>query len=617
MLGIYLLVCMAVYFLIALKAWSLVKGGSSSVVLSTEPRTYEVCRRAVKLRVASKIVILAGYLGCAWPYLFIEGIDRNTYFAYIAFLGLLPVLAVIYRCYSEIRDAQGTIRISTNEIEYKRHGSFTIKVSDIKEIAYSGMDKYMIRLKEKGKRTQQVDLDGFYKKEEIYSLMKQLRDYSAKATGRDRSLAHKLHCWMFQAVADKCAIVILCLLLLYTSYCCIDYDFFREDYTLRYNALGANVRQTENAWPHYVAAAANGVELEENLQKMIETNIDSSPRDFTDSQKEELKGWFSKNSASWASLKKATSVDYCNAAYEKISLMDKKGRRDFSNPSDGGYAQIRDIYGNVYAGLHSNVFELNWFDLFQMQLSSSRHFVNGKSFIDQLVGYALVRKTVNILAEQEHYEPEDLQNARVLLKERFPAGVPSLSIEGEILISCSSYDDMIRLIKIPIQTPLNPVFLMLGSNTGTEAYAKKHYTVILEQARKDIEFESKRPPIIGFPIMRKTLFDISDSSIVKIYQHSQKANTDLLAAYLVLDLEGYRLKKGSYPADVSQLKEAGFNSELPDDIDSGGKIIYRNDGQRAVLYAVGYNAIDDGGFQDERGSGDRRDDIVYWQRKLK
>ena len=43
---------------------------------------------------------------------------------------------------------------------------------------------------------------------------------------------------------------------------------------------------------------------------------------------------------------------------------------------------------------------------------------------------------------------------------------------------------------------------------------------------------------------------------------------------------------------------------------------YFNDGQRAILYAVGKNGIDDGGYKDDRDCDQERDDIIYWERNL-
>jgi len=622
MLGVFLIICLVAFLFIRLKSYNLLKDDYiESVKIDSNSRTYNVCHRAVVLNAVSLIIMLLGYIGCAWPYLFIEGIDKISYFVGITIYGLVPLLLIPFACYLHIRNANGYIRISTDEVEYKRHKAFSVKVSDIRKITSLGSCSYKIYLKEKGKKSLHVNLDGFYKKKEICSLIKQLRDYSAKISGRDSSFAHKLISWKLGIILGEyypalCKIVLV-LLLLYTSYCCIDYDFFRKDYTAQFNALGADPNQSENAWPHYIQSAVNYTKLEGDFQEIIEDSLKYGQLDLTDDQDNNLRKWFNENASSWTSLKKAVSINYCNVTYEHISLVDSMNRDIFSNPSDTGYGKIRYLYSNANACRLAGILDLDWFDLFQMQLISSKHFVNGKTFIDQLVGYALLGKSIKLLAGQESYQLNDLQKARTLLKEHFPVGLPSLSIEGEILIYCSSYDDMINFKKIPVQTPLNPMFLAFGPSTGTEASARKNFTVILEQAQKGIEVEQKGFSITDFPIMRNMLLSILDGSIVNVYKNSQRADANLLAAYFLLDLEEYQLIKGCYPVDVSQLKQAGLTSQLPDDPDTNGKIIYRNDGQRAILYAVGPNLKDDGGYKDDKDSDKKRDDRIYWERNLK
>jgi len=149
MLGIYLIICMAIYWLIRLKIYSLFKDEHiEPVELDSKGRTYNICNRAVILLVISLIVILMGYIGCAWPYLFVEGIAKSDYIFFLATFGLCPVLGTAYACYVNIKSRQGYIRISRDEIEYKRYKSFFIKVGDIKKISYP----YRIHFKEKGKK---------------------------------------------------------------------------------------------------------------------------------------------------------------------------------------------------------------------------------------------------------------------------------------------------------------------------------------------------------------------------------------------------------------------------------------------------------------------------------
>jgi len=614
MLGIFLIICMAIYWFIELKIYSLFKDEHiEPVELDSEGRTYNICNRAVILLVISLIVILMGYVGCAWPYLLVEGVGKSDYIVLLITWGLCPVSGIAYACYVIIKSRQGYIRISRDEIEYKRYKSFSIKVDDIKKISYS----YRIHFKEKGKKPVRVYLYGFYKKREICSLMEQLKEHCAKVSGRERSIAHRLSSWKpgmkLAKYFSAFYIILISLLLLYTSYCCIDYDFFRKDYTAIFNALGAEPNQPENAWPHYVEAAVSYVELEGDYLEIIREgslNYNRGQLNLTDEQEDNLRKWFDENTSSWASLKKATSINYCNATYENISIMDGTVRDDFSNPSDTGYGQIGRLYSNANAGRLAGVLDLDWFELFRMQLMSSKHFVNGKSIMDQLAGYDCLRRSINLLAGRDDYELEELHEVRKTLKEHFSTGLPSLSIECEILISCSTYDHIIKMMKIPVQTPLNPMFLTLGTSTGTEAYIRKHSAYALEEARKGIEVERKFFSITNPLIIRNTIFDFI-APFGNVYKVYQRADAHLLAGYFLLDLEEYHLMKGHYPVNVSQLREAGLTSELPDDPDSDGKIIYRNDGQRAILYAVGGNAKDD------EGVDKKRDDIIYWQKNLK
>ncbi|MFA5251948.1 MAG: hypothetical protein WC454_05120 [Phycisphaerae bacterium] len=620
MLGIFLIICLVIFWFTKLKAYRLLKDDNiESVEIDSNGRTYNVCYYAVMLHAVSDAVILLVYIGCGWPFLFIEGLSRSNYLLCIVVGGFIPVLSIAYACYLLTKSANGYIKISTEEIEYKRRKSLSVRVSDISKIVYSGLGSYLIYLKEKGKGPVFINLSGFYKKKEISSLMKQLRDYLAKTSGRDVSLSHKL-VWMFEMIFGRYypafCLIVISLLLIYTSYCCIDYDFFRKDYTALFNNLGEDSNQPENAWPYYVQAAVNYTKLEDDFQEIVEESSRSGQFNFTDEQRDNLRKWFDENASSWASLKKAASVNYCNATYKDISLLHGIDRNDFSSPSNTGYGQIIHLYSNIDACRLAGVYDLGWLDLFKVQLGSSRHFVNGKTFIDQLVGYGLLRKSIQLFAEQDSYTPEELEKARQLLKGCFPANLPALSIEGETFIYCNSYDDIISLKKIPVQTPLNLMFLAFGSSTGTEAYVRKRFANIVEETKKGIEFEQKGISITDFPIMRQMLFNPLADGIVGVYKTSRRANANLLAAYFLLDLEEYKLIRGSYPADVSELRQAGLTSQMPDDPDANGKIIYRNDGQRAILYAVGRNAKDDGGYKDDK-SPDKRDDIIYWERQLK
>ena len=621
MLGIFLIICMGVFFFIEFKEYCLLREDFvEHVTLDNVGREYEVCHRAGVLRSVSALVMLVGYLGCVWPYAFVEGIDTGAHVIVIVAI-CIPMFFISFLYYLSIKNGQGFIRISTDEIEYKRHKSFTVKVSNIKKISYTCLWSYQIHLKEKGKQPLDINLIGFYKKKELNSLMQQLSDHCAKLSGRDKSLAHKFNSCKFNTILNRYYLVIWEILaggaLLYGSYCCIDYDFFRKDYTAELNVLGAISGESENAWEHYVQAAKDYVEMEGDFQKIIMDGLKPGELNLTDEQVGKLRKWYDENTSSWASLKEATSIDYCNAAYENISLNDGKDREDFSSVSYDGYRLIKYLYCNINACRLLGLVDLDWWNLFEMQLSSSRHFVGGKTFLDQLAGYGMLFRSIKLLADKDSYELEDLQKAREILKKYFPAGVPVLNVEGEIFMFCSLFNDVINVKKIPVQTPLNPAFMMGGSIAGAEASIRKRFADILEQVRNGIEVEEDELPVISFPMMRNKFLNLFSGGFVRVYKSSKKAGADLLAGYFLLDLEEYRLMKGMYPADVLELRGAGFNCELPDDVDSGGKVIYLNDGGRAVLYAVGKDGKDDGGYRDGKDADTKRDDVIYWERDLK
>jgi len=620
MLGIYLIGCIAAYFVVKYRTGQVLRKGAEPVKIDARGRTYTVCRQAVMLSVISLVIAAIGYIGCVLPYLFVEGVDWKIYSICIFNFGLFPGSVVAWGCYMRIKNARGYIRISDDEIEFKGRKEFIVKISDIWKITYPGLNTYEIWLKEKNKKGFVINCNGFYHINDMCSVMERLRDDIARANGRDKSLAHRFSPWKAEMALGRYVYpvvkLIIILLLIYACYCCIDYDFLQKDYTAEYNALYADNSQSQNAWPYYVQAATGYVEPREELRKWIDDCLETRQFNLSNEQTEELRAWFESNAASWGNLQKAAAIDYCNATYQQISMMHQSDEDDFSTPSDSGYKLIRNLYQNVNACRLAGIVDLDRLELFEMQIASSRHFSHGKSVIDQLAGYGMLIQGIKFYEKQAEYELDELNTARRFLKEQYPAGVPRLNVEGEVLIYSGTYDDLVNKKKIPVQTPLNPLFLMLGSRSGTERHAKMYFTRVIDNAYQGVEVERSVISFADFHFLRQIYVDGSDISLAKACRISQRTEAWLQAAYLLIDHEEYRLVHGCYPADVAQLRQAGLTSELPDDPQREDKIIYLNDGQRAILYSVGPNAIDDGGYNDEKKSEQKRDDIIYWKREL-
>lgn len=619
MLGIFAIICLISYILVSIKINLLLKGSAKEVELGADTHSYEVCQRATPLIIASQIIILIGWIGCFWPFGFIEGLEKDI-FAGLAMLGIAPVVAIFFAIYITVKGNSGYMKISEDEIEYNRRKHFTVKVSDIKKISCPAIGQYSIHLKEKGAKPLSIHTNHFNSCKEVQSLMKQLREHVAIANNRNKSFAHRFSPWAVEMLLGKIYLpltrTLLVALLFYTSWCCIDYDFFKKDYTKEYNTLGAIAEEPENAWDYYVKAATEYSQLEEELQNTISEQVEDGQLDLNEQQTRKLKEWYLNNTSALANLKKAASIDYCNAYYKKISLYDNSAKYDFSSPADTGYSYIKKLYTNLNACRLSSIAQIEWTDLFEMQLASARHFTNGKGIMDQLVGYSNLSKAVKLISLNDITNTADVEQARWLLNKNFPEGVRRLSIDGELLIICASFDSFINVKKIPVQTPLNPIFVMCGPISGAEKQARKRYANAMEQAANGIEVEDTPLSIFSFPpIQNILLFIVADSSIFKVYKLSEKANSNVSAAYIAIDLEECKLKNGAYP-DASQLNDLDLTSRLPNDPHSDSKIIYRLDEDRAILYSVGSNAIDDGGYRDKEKTDSHRDDVIYWERKL-
>jgi len=146
MLGIFSIICLIVWLLIKLKRRSLLNtapdeplDSGGPIELDSNIRTYNVCYRAQVLDAISKLVLLVGFLGCVWPYLFIEDASVSGYLIGLFFFGLVPLIAIIVLCYFDLKNANGYIKISNEQIEYKRRKSYTVRIDEIKKISYQGV----------------------------------------------------------------------------------------------------------------------------------------------------------------------------------------------------------------------------------------------------------------------------------------------------------------------------------------------------------------------------------------------------------------------------------------------------------------------------------------------
>lgn len=615
MLGIFMIICLAAFWAVKLKQYCVLKKGTDNKpALDADEVTFRISQPAAMWDILSRSFSNIACITCLLPLLFIF-VGRSFYLP-IAILCYAPLSYMAYVFYLVKKNPNRYLIISPEKIDYHGRKPFIANVTDIKRI--SGFASlYFIHLKGKSKRPRKIYINIFYNKNRLQLLLKKLQQSVIAASGKKPKFANKLLSCANTAITNKFSDaffkIVITSILLYTSYCCIDYDFYKKDYTALFNAINADPNQTDNAWPLYIQTAQNYIELPDEFQYFLYENSHDGRVDFNDTQADTLRQWFNDNASAWQSLKNATEIDYCNSTYEHISIY-KMGSDNFSNPRNIRLSEIREFYNYANIGCIEGVLDLHWLDLLQMQTAAAKHFKNEKTLIDYLFGIALFESNIRLIAGQENFELDDINKARSLLDKYFPEGLSNFNIEGEILIFCSTNDDMLNHYKIPFMTPLNQMFLLCGSRTGTEKAVRKQYQSVLEKAHKGIEVKYKKLSILDFPILRNAMLNILEPTIVKVYELSQRTDTTLQIVRFILDLEEYKIKNNSYPQDISQLTYAGLTTPLPNDRYSNSSLIYRADGQTAILYSVGKNEKDDNGIKADNDPNNTADDRIYWQR---
>jgi hypothetical protein len=133
---------------------------------------------------------------------------------------------------------------------------------------------------------------------------------------------------------------------------------------------------------------------------------------------------------------------------------------------------------------------------------------------------------------------------------------------------------------------------------------------VLGGTQADVVFESR--PQLKYALVQ-TLVPAVDRAADLAFQ----AKVLHEATLTVVALQRYRLEKGSYPAALDELEQAGYLDPLPADPYGKGLLDYKMTGDGFTLYSVGPDFSDDGGQSgtDRQGRPQmwaNRGDTVFW-----
>jgi hypothetical protein len=126
----------------------------------------------------------------------------------------------------------------------------------------------------------------------------------------------------------------------------------------------------------------------------------------------------------------------------------------------------------------------------------------------------------------------------------------------------------------------------------------------------DAQFAVLRQQIPNLPVLAQLLAPAMD----KIAQAVQRSYAQQRCAIVALAAERFRKKNNRWPESLEELKAAGLIKQIPTDPFVGGPLKWKRTDEGLMIYAVGPDLVDNGGFQDpaHRGRPGTDDSFRLW-----
>ncbi|MDT8302271.1 MAG: hypothetical protein RQ760_12365 [Sedimentisphaerales bacterium] len=403
--------------------------------------------------------------------------------------------------------------------------------------------------------------------------------------------------------------------------------------------------ESDNARPFYEKAAALYVEN----PKWLDKNRAKWPTDLNDVEQKSLSDWLEDNQGALESLREGSK------------------RPDFWNEYQNGEATVNNtqLYSDLMAsGFVDNVMEilstyksltraLRWQVLYEAYNGDIEtalrdciaitkfggHLQGHGLLIEQLVGFALeglANSTIFILLDRVDVPADILKSTYQELNEQFDTQESVLSLESEKVFW---YDQIQRTFTD-------------DGNGGGRMLARGMPYVVTDDWKENLwRFVSfnypDRQEVVGSidkyfgrfaEKLTKTPWELRDETIddqvwnevditpimlkIQIPAHERvgqitwRMKSGRKALLTVLAVMRYEKENGRYPANLSELVEAGYLKRLPMDPYSDGPLVYRRTESGFLLYSLGTNLKDDGGELGLRGGKPRMwaddGDWIFW-----
>jgi hypothetical protein len=474
-----------------------------------------------------------------------------------------------------------------------------------------------------------------------------------RAKKRCRPLWRTVAARTFQTVG-----VLILLFCFYTVWFLAGKPTINVDYLTMLNQMNKpQVRDEDNAWPHYEKAISLFTEPNQELNNMREF---TAPGRITlgslgDEEQQKIRKWVELNEAAWQEFVAASSKSYCYREYQYGPNTTDEAKWLF-NVLMPHLAEIRGLarLGRWQARIQidANQPRQALEDCLSIVRAGS-HWQGKGTLIEQLVGLALsnlgFEEILNIVGKKD-LSSIDLKHFQQQLLQIYPQSFPLMNMEGERLcfmdavqhlftesgpggghlvphkltylgdITGSADEVRINIVRLPFYTAAAMVHAGRDETIakGNEIYGLQINRAKMSPYQRHISDPNGVNDMISkLSKYRFFLIHIIMPAIDRASEIAYRGKVLHQATITILALKRWRLEKNEYPAKLDELVAAGYLKELPADPFSDKTLVYKRIGDDFTLYSVGFNFKDDGGEsgKDSKGRPAKwRDngDTVFW-----
>jgi hypothetical protein len=452
--------------------------------------------------------------------------------------------------------------------------------------------------------------------------------------------------------------VLILLFCFYTIWFLTGRPTINVDYLAMLNQMNKpQVRDEDNAWPHYEKAISLFTEPNQELNNMVKFTAPGriSFGSLADEEQQKIGKWVKLNEATWQEFVAASSKSYCYREYQYDPNAKDEDKWLF-NVLLPHLAELRRL---ARVGIWRARMQI---DANQPQqavedcLAIARcggHWQGKGTLVEQLVGLAISRlacgEILNIV-ETKSLSSADLKHLQQQLVQIYPQGCPLMNTEGERLlfmdavqhvfteggpggghlvphklgslgdITGSADEVRINIVRLPFYTA---AAMLHAGRDETIARSNEIYDRLRKLARTSpyerhiSDTNGIDGEISTLSKYRFFLLQILMPAAGRASEIAYWGRAHYQATVTVLALKRWRLEHNEYPARLDELATGGYLKELPMDPYSDKPLVYKKTDDNFTLYSVGPNFKDDGGQSGKNREGRVQKwadngDMVFW-----